>query len=78
MEQEYEQPLPDLESTFRSLMYNEVASYLGDNMVSAYDATDYDAVRSMVDDVIESRVHNANIELRTEDGRDISGNLTTN
>jgi len=78
LEQEYEQPLPDLESTFRSLMYNEVASYLGDNMVSAYDATDYDAVRSMVDDVIESRVHNANIELRTEDGRDISGNLTTN
>jgi len=39
---------------------------------------DYDTIRSMVDDVVEHRINGASIQLETETGKELNGNLNTN
>lgn len=64
-------PEPDsMEQTFRRIVREE--SNVEVNPI------DYDEVREKVDSVVEHRLHNATIELETETGKPVTGNLATN
>jgi len=63
--------------TVEDIMREAVRTEL-DAGVAVNDATDYDMVREMADSVVEHRINNATVELETETGKPVTGNITTN
>lgn len=62
LQQEQVVPMPELDTLFEQKMFKSVSEYLSNHAVTAHDATDYDAIESVVDDRIESRIHGSVIE----------------
>jgi len=62
-----------IESIFRTAMRAEL-----DMGVDANNMLDIDSVREAADSVVEHRVNGAQVELETETGKPVTGNITTN
>lgn len=69
---------PPIDELFSDLVYRQQEEAADNMTFRTQDETDYGSIESIVDNIIESRLHGASVNLRDENGINIDGNLNTN